>query len=60
MSHTRRELSPEDIQKVMATIDIPNCPATVSEAIREGRRTNLISYVLPKPSAAIQGCLQRR
>lgn len=38
MPHAKRELSHEDIQKVMATIDIPNCPATVSEAIREGQK----------------------
>jgi len=38
MSQTTRELSPEDLQKVMATIDIPTCPGMVGAAMKEGQK----------------------
>ena len=38
MPNTSRELSSDDIQKVMATIDIPSCPATVVEAMKEAQK----------------------
>jgi len=38
MSPSSRDLSPEDLQKVMATIDIPTCPAMVGDAMKEGQK----------------------
>ncbi|MBL8428866.1 MAG: HDOD domain-containing protein [Dechloromonas sp.] len=38
MSLGSRELSPEDLQKVMSTIDIPTCPAAVGDAMKEGQK----------------------
>jgi HD-like signal output (HDOD) protein len=32
------ELSPEDVQKVMSTVDIPTCPASVTDAMKEGQK----------------------
>lgn len=33
-----RELSPEDIEKVMSTVDIPTCPKSVTEAMKEAQK----------------------
>ena len=33
-----RELSPENIQKVMSTIDIPTCPNSVTDALKEAQK----------------------
>jgi HD-like signal output (HDOD) protein len=38
MPHRSNELSPEDLQKIIATIDIPTCPGTVSNAMEEGQK----------------------
>lgn len=38
MPQNKRELSQEDLQKVIATIDIPSCPAMVGEVLQEGRK----------------------
>lgn len=38
MLHSPHELSPEDLQKVIATIDIPTCPGMVSDAMEEGQK----------------------
>ncbi|NTV69016.1 MAG: HDOD domain-containing protein [Azonexaceae bacterium] len=38
MTHSSNELSPEDLQKVIATIDIPTCPGMVSDAMDEGQK----------------------
>lgn len=34
----RLELSPEDLNKVMATVDIPSCPGMVTEAMKEAQK----------------------
>lgn len=38
MSPSSYELSPEDLQRVMATIDIPTCPGMVGDAMKEGQK----------------------
>jgi HD-like signal output (HDOD) protein len=38
MPHSNYELSPEDLKKVMANIDIPTCPEMVSDAMKEGQK----------------------
>lgn len=38
MTSSSNELSPEDLQKVIATIDIPTCPGMVSDAMDEGQK----------------------
>jgi HD-like signal output (HDOD) protein len=35
---TSRELSTDDIQKVMSTVDIPTCPANVTDAMKEAQK----------------------
>ena len=35
---TSRELSTDDIQKVMSTVDIPTCPASVTDAMKEAQK----------------------
>jgi HD-like signal output (HDOD) protein len=36
--NSHRELSDEDVQKVMGTIDIPTCPAMLTDAMREAQK----------------------
>lgn len=38
MPLNRSELSQEDLQKVIATIDIPSCPEMVGEVLQEGQK----------------------
>lgn len=38
MATVSRELSPEDLQKVISTIDIPSCPGMVSDVLKEGQK----------------------
>jgi len=38
MPFSGHDLSPEDLQKVMANIDIPTCPGMVSDAMQEGQK----------------------
>lgn len=38
MSETSKELSHEELQKVIASIDIPTCPASVTEAMTEAQK----------------------
>lgn len=38
MTRSSSELSPEDLQRVIATIDIPTCPGMVSDAMEEGQK----------------------
>jgi HD-like signal output (HDOD) protein len=38
MPNSSHELSPEDLQKVISTIDIPTCPGVVVEAMKEGQK----------------------
>lgn len=38
MAPESRELSPEELQKVISTIDIPSCPGMVSDVLKEGQK----------------------
>ena len=38
MSENNHEISPEDLAKVMSTIDIPACPSVVIDAMQEAQR----------------------